>query len=172
MLKSEKTAVVESLSDVFSKANGIYLTDFRGMDVASVTELRGQLRGASASYRVVKNSLARLALDRSGKEMLKEHFVGPTGIVVVSGDALVPAKILSDFAKQTARPEIKGAFLDARMFTAAEVAVLAGLPSKDELLARVVRGVQSPLTGLVACLSGVLRNAAGVLRAVAESKEG
>ena len=172
MLKSEKEAVVESLSDMFSEANGIYLTNYKGMDVASVTELRGRLRAASASYRVVKNTLARLALDRSGNEMLKEFFDGPVGVVIASGDAIVPAKILADFVKETQRPEIRGAYLDARLFTPAEVTALAALPSKDELLTRVVRGVQSPLSGLVGCLSGMFRNAAGVLRAVAESKEG
>jgi large subunit ribosomal protein L10 len=172
MLKSDKVAVVESLADMFSKANGIYLTNYKGMDVASVTELRGRLRDASASYRVVKNTLARLALDRSGNEMLKEFFDGPVGVVIASGDAIVPAKILMDFSKETQRPEIRGAYLDARIFTPDEVVALAALPSKDELLTRVVRGVQSPLSGLVGCLSGMLRNAAGVLRAVAESKEG
>ncbi len=172
MLKSEKEAVVESLSDMFSKANGIYLTNYKGMDVASVTELRERLRAVSASYRVVKNTLARLALERSGKEILKDFFEGPMGVVVASGDAILPAKILADFAEETERPEIRGAYLDARIFTPDEVVALAALPSKDELLTRVVRGVQSPLSGLVGCLSGIIRNAAGVLRAVAESKEG
>jgi len=172
MLKSEKEVVVESLSDMFSKANGIYLTNYRGMDVASVTELRGRLSTASASYRVVKNTLARLALERSGKEILKDFFEGPMGVVIASGDAMLPAKILADFAKETERPEIRGAYLDARLVTSDEVVALAALPSKDELLMRVVRGVQSPLSGLVGCLSGVIQNVAGVLRAVAESKEG
>ena len=171
MVRSEKEAVVESLADVFSKANGIYLTDFRGMDVASVTELRRQLRAASVSYRVVKNTLARLALDRSGKEMLKELFEGPTGIVVTFEDEMAPAKLLVDFAKETERPKIKGAFIAGRLFTPDEVTALAALPPKDELLARMVGGIQAPLTGLVGCLSGMLRNLAGVLQAVAERKE-
>ncbi|OPX25351.1 MAG: 50S ribosomal protein L10 [Candidatus Latescibacteria bacterium 4484_107] len=172
MLKSKKEAVVESLADMFSKAEGFYLTNYKGMDVASITELRERLRTASASYRVVKNTLARLALERSGNEMLKDFFDGPVGVVFASGDAILPAKILADFAKETTRPEIRGAYLDARLFTPDEVVALAALPSKDELLTRAVRGVQSPLSGLVGCLSGMLRNAAGVLRAVAEAKEG
>ena len=171
MLRSDKEAVVESLADVFSKANGIYLTDFTGMDVASVTELRRQLRAASVSYRVVKNTLARLSLDRSGKEMLKEFFQGPTGVAVTVEDEFVPAKVLVDFAREAERPKLKGAFIEGRLFTPEEVTVLAALPAKSELLTGVVRGVQAPISGLVGCLSGMFRNLAGVLQAVAERRE-
>jgi len=168
MVRSEKEAVVEALADVFSSANGIYLTDFTGMDVTSLTELRRQLKASSASYRIVKNTLARLAIDRSGKETLKEFFQGPTGIVVTFAEDTAPAKLLVDFAKETERPKLKGAFIEGRLFTPDEVTALAALPSRNELLARVVSGVQTPLSGLVSCLSGMFRNLAGVLRAVAE----
>jgi len=171
MVRSEKEAVVGSLADMFSGASGIYLTDFTGMDVASVTELRRQLRAASVSYRVVKNTLARLALDRSGKEMLKEFFQGPTGVAVTVEDEFVPAKVLVDFAKEGERPKLKGAFIEGRLFTPEEVTALAALPAKSELLAGVVRGIQTPISGLVGCLSGMFRNLAGVLRAVAERRE-
>ncbi|HID09674.1 MAG TPA: 50S ribosomal protein L10 [Candidatus Latescibacteria bacterium] len=170
MVRSEKEAVVGALADVFSSANGIYLTDFTGMDVTSLTELRRQLKASSASYRIVKNTLARLALDRSGKETLKEFFQGPTGVAVTFEDEVVPAKVLVDFAKETERPKLKGAFIEGRLFTPEEVTALAALPSKNELLVGVVRGIQTPLSGLVGCLSGMFRNLAGVLRAVAECK--
>ena len=114
MTRSEKEAVVGSLSDMFSGASGIYLTDFTGMDVASATELRKQLKGSSVSYRVVKNTLARLALDRSGKEMLKEFFQGPTGVAATVEDLLglsayMEASALAELMREDL--SLSGAFL-------------------------------------------------------------
>ncbi len=170
MPTSEKIDKVEELTAALAGAKAIYLADFTGIDVAKVTGLRNQLREADISYKVVKNRLAKRAAKAAGIEGLSEHFIGPTAIAYSTDDPIAPAKILQDFAEKDGKFTIKTGMLDGKILTAAEVVALAKLPSRDELLSKVVGSIQSPLYGLAAVLSGLLRNLAGVVSAIEEKK--
>jgi large subunit ribosomal protein L10 len=173
MPTSEKIDKVEELKIAISGAKAIYLADFTGIDVAAVTELRNKLRAADVTYHVVKNRLAKRAVEAAGISGLDEHLVGPTAIAYSKEDPLAPAKILQDFADGDKTFAIKAGFMDGQVLSADEVKVLAKLPSREELLSRVVSGVQSPLYGFASVLSGLLRNLVGVVAAIEEKqKEG
>ncbi|HID95434.1 MAG TPA: 50S ribosomal protein L10 [Candidatus Latescibacteria bacterium] len=171
MIREEKRKMVDQLAEIISTAKGIYLTDFTGLDVASITELRRRLKEASASYRVVKNTLARLAVEKAGRVELKEFLDGPTGIVHTRSDPLAPAKCLVELVKRNQRPKIKSGFVEGQILKPIDVMSLAALPSKEELLGQVVCGMAAPLTSLLAVLQELPRRLVGTLDAL-EKRQG
>lgn len=170
MPTAEKTAKVEELAASMAQAKAIYLADFTGADVASVTDLRRKLRDVSTDYQVVKNRLAKLAADASGFGVLKEHLTGPTAIAFAREDPVVPAKVLHKFIADGGKLTIKSGYLEGDLLTEEQVQELAKLPSHEELLGRVVGGVQAPLYGLAAVLAGLLRNLVGAVSAIEQKQ--
>jgi len=132
--------------------------------------LRNKLRDAEVHYQVVKNRLAIRAAEEAGIAGLKEHFTGPTAIAYSNEDPIAPAKILQDFADDGGKMLIKSGYMDGKILAADEVQVIAKLPSRHELLGKVVGSVQSPLYGFSAVLNGLLRGLVGVLSAVEKQK--
>lgn len=172
MARPEKEAAVQELAGIFSTSQALYLTDFTGLDVEQFTRLRRQLRDESVSFRVVKNTLARLAIDQAGLAELRPFLEGPTGIAYTQGEIAVPAKVLMAFAgKAQERPRIKSGFAEGRLLSAEEVKRLAGLPSRETLLSQVLSAVQAPLSRLAGALQGLPRNLAATLAALAEQRE-
>ena len=172
MPKPEKVATVEALRELFASARGIYLTDFRGLDVAAMTELRRRLKASGSGYRVVRNTLARLAAEQAGLPKLAEAFQGPTGVAfTLSEDGVAPARVLRDFVKDFPELTIKTAFVEGRDFPPERVSDLAALPPREELVAKALGGIRAPLAGLIWTLSGVLYRLVVVLDAIAR-KEG
>ncbi|RKY64391.1 MAG: 50S ribosomal protein L10 [Candidatus Latescibacterota bacterium] len=172
MPKPEKVATVEALRELFASARGIYLTDFRGLDVAAMTELRRRLKASGSGYRVVRNTLARLAAEQAGLPKLAEAFQGPTGVAfTLSEDGVAPARVLRDFVKDFPELTIKTAFVEGRAFPPERVSELASLPPREELVAKALGGIRAPLAGLIWTLSGVLYRLVVVLDAIAR-KEG
>ena len=172
MPTAEKAAVVQDLADILKRSKGIYLTDFTGLDVPAFTRLRRRLSEGAVSYRVVKNRLAFLAAKEAGVEGLNEMFRGPTGLVFTENDPIAPARLLSEFARETqGRPKLKVGLVEGRTYVEDELEALALLPSREVLLGQVVTGIQGPLSGLVLCLQGVLQNFVIVLQAIAEKKK-
>lgn len=153
-----------------AETKGFYLADFTGIDVASVTELRNKLRDADVQYQVIKNRLAIRAAEEVGIAGLKEHFSGPTAIAYSTEDPIAPAKILQDFIDDDGKIQIKTGFMDGEVLTADKVEALAKLPSREELLSKVVAGVQSPLYGLSGVLNGLLRGLVGALSAIEKQR--
>jgi len=172
MARPEKEAIVQELASVLSSSRAFFLTDFRGLDVEAFTKLRSLLRDRSASYRVVKNTLAKFAVDQAGLPGLKEFLDGPTGIAYTDGDIVAPAKVLIDFARQTdERPRMKGGFAEGRVLSVDEVKALAELPPRDSLLSQVLSAIQAPFGGLVGALQALPRSLASVLAALAEQRK-
>jgi large subunit ribosomal protein L10 len=173
MPREEKVRIVDELSEIFSQCSVAILTDYRGLTTAELTELRRSLRNSDIRYRVVKNTLARFAAEKAGKNDLVNYFEGPVAIAFGYGEIVVPPRILADYIR-TSRSTltIKGGFAGDRMFTAADVESLATLPSTEVLLARVITGIQSPIYRLINSLSNPLRGLAGVLQARAKQLEG
>lgn len=170
MATAEKEEKIAELKTILTEAKGLYLADFTGIDVEAVTELRNKLRDAEVQYQVVKNRLAIRAAEEAGIPGLKEHLMGPTAIAYSNEDPIAPAKILQDFADDGGKMFIKTGYMDGKILAAAEVTVLAKLPSREELLSKVVGGVQSPLYGFSAVLNGLLRGLVGTLSAIEKQK--
>ena len=170
MPTAEKSATVSDLSQKMSKADAIYLADFSGIDVAAVTQLRRSLREAGVDYQVVKNRLAKLAARDAGLDSLGEYLEGPTAMAFVQDDPLTPAKILQKFIDGGGKLAIKTGVVDGQILTPEAVKQLARLPSRDELIGKVIGSVQAPLYGLSAVLSGLLRGVVVALSAVKDQK--
>jgi len=168
-LEQKKKAVAE-LKDKFDKSKTVILTDYRGLDVAEMTELRRQLRETGVDYKVVKNTLARIAARDLGMEFLDEYLVGPTAIAF-SEDPVAPAKVLCKFADDHQDLELKAGIMDGKLIDIDSIKQLADLPSREVLLAQVLAGMKAPITGLVNVLNGPLRSLVYVLQAVKDKKE-
>jgi len=173
MSKEKKAQIIDALRETLTRCNIGILTDYRGLSTTEMTVLRNKLRESGIEYRVVKNTLARFAMERAGREDLIAFFSGPIAIAFGFGDILEPAKALTDYiATEKVTLSIKGGFLSDAVLTARDVETLAKLPAKEILLARVVGGLQSPITALVNCLASPIRGVIGGLQARIQQLEG
>jgi large subunit ribosomal protein L10 len=169
MKRNEKEQLVADLSDKIKGAKALYYTDFTGLNVKRMTELRRRFRRAGVEYVVIKNTLAARAVTDAG--LGSDRLRGPTG-VVIGTDAVIAAKVLADFAKENEqRPEIKGGVLDGKAIDAAQVKKLALLPSREQLLAELGAGFQAPMAGFVGALNGLLYMFVGALDALKTQRE-
>ncbi len=164
--KAQKQETVTALAGRLQRAPTVYLTDFTGLNVAKVTELRRRLRAAGVEYVVVKNTLARRALDPEMVSALAEHLVGPTALVLAGRDPAGAAKVLTDFAREHEKPSIKIGIVEGKAVSAAQVKRLAMLPSKQELLAQLGGAFQAPMAGWVGAMQGLLQMMVGALEAL------
>ncbi len=173
MSREKKAQTIDRLQDTFSKCSIGILTDYRGLSTPEITVLRRKLRESSVEYKVVKNTLARFAGERAGKDDLVNFFEGPIAIAFGYGDVTEPAKILTDYIRTSkASLSIKGGFLGDRLLTSEDVATLSTLPSREILLAKVLGGMQGPIVTLVGCLTTPIRKITGVLQARIKQLEG
>ncbi len=171
--REKKAQLIDSLQEVFSRCSVAVLTDYRGLTAAEMTELRRKLREANVEYRVVKNTLARFAAERAGKDELVRFFEGPVAIAFGYGDITEPAKALAAYLEDSkVEMTLKGGFLPDRMLSSEEVETLSKLPSREILLARVVGGIQSPISALVSRLSAPMTGLVGVLQSRIKQLEG
>ena len=169
MNRTDKEALVTDLSDKIKTATAFYYTDFTGLNVKRMTELRRRLRKAGVDYVVIKNTLAQRAVQEMGLPV--ERLKGPTG-VVIGRDPVAAAKVLADFAKEfEQKPEVKGGMLDGKSIGVDQVKKLATLPSRQEMLSQLAAGMQSPLAAFAGALNGVLYTFAGALEALRTQRE-
>jgi len=170
-IREKKEAVVSEIKEKLKLAQVAVLTDYRGLTVAEMNELRRKLREANIEYRVIKNTLARLAAKDIGLEGLKDFLEGPTAIAFGTEDPVAPAKIISEYAKDHKALEIKGGVLEGQIVSLEKVKALADLPSKEQLLAQVVSVMQSPIINLVNVLNAPIRDFVMVVDAVRRKRE-
>ncbi len=171
MPKPEKVEAVARLREQLRRARGVVLTDFRGLSVPEMEALRASLRKEGAEYRVVKNTLLGIAASELGIQGLERFLEGPTGIAVGYDDPTTPARVVHEFIRQHRKLEVKGGLAEGKVLDAAGVRALAELPSRDQLLARVVGGLQGPLYGLVGVLVGLQRNLLYALEQIRQKRE-
>ncbi len=173
MSREKKAQIIDSLQEVFSRCSIGVLTDYRGLSASEMTDLRRRLRESGIEYKVVKNTLARFAAERAGKEELLSFFEGPVAIAFGYGDITEPARALANYIETSkASMSIKGGFLPDRLLTSEDVATLSTLPSREILLAKVLGGMQSPISALVSHLTAPMRGIIGVLQARIQQMEG
>jgi large subunit ribosomal protein L10 len=170
--RDEKAAAIEEIAGRLREADTVFATDFRGLTVKELSELRDRLREAETEYTVVKNTLARRAANETGREALLPYLDGPTGLLWVAGDPAVAAKALDTFAQAHAEAiTIKGGLLEGADLPAEGVARLAKLPSREQLVAQLAGGIAAPLTGLAGGLNALLGGFARALGAVHAQRE-
>jgi len=171
MNRTEKESFVSDLRERVSRAPVIYLTDFSGLDVKSITRLRRSLRATGAEYIVVKNRLARLAFEDLELPNIFEEMTGPTGMVLGSDDVVGPAKALTDFAKDNnSKPEFKLGILERKVLRPEQIDRIARLPAREQLLSELAGVMQAPMAMLAAALEGKLQEMAGLLDALKEKR--
>jgi large subunit ribosomal protein L10 len=164
--KTEKKEAIDELHEKFVRAKAAVITGYSGIDVEQITELRSKLRQSKVEYRVVKNTLARKAVEGTGLEPLKDHFIGPIGIALGYDDVVAPAKVLSEFSKKQAKLELKVGVLDGKLLKQADIKALASLPSLNALRGKIIGLLQAPASRMV----GVLAAPAGQLARVMKAK--
>lgn len=166
--KAQKQEMVTALAAQLERSPTVYVTDFTGLDVAKITNLRRRLRAAGVEYVVVKNTLARRALTDAQRAGLEPHLAGPTALVLGGGgaDPTSAAKVLADFAREFQKPAVKVGLVDGKAVTPEQVKRLAALPTKRELLAQLGGMLQAPMAGFAGALNGVLMNMVGALEAL------
>jgi large subunit ribosomal protein L10 len=169
--RPEKEKAVEALHDKFSRARTVLLTDYRGLNMSAMTELRSQLREASVEYRVVKNTLMNRAADGTDMTQLKEHFLGPCALALSYEDPVAPAKVLMKFSEDNAALEVKVGIVEGKFVDASGIKRLAKLPSQEVLLTQLLMLMNAPIANLVMVLGGVLTKFMGVLEAIKQQKE-
>jgi large subunit ribosomal protein L10 len=168
--RERKVAVVEEIRTKLTDADASVLTDYRGLSVGDLAELRASLRTAGAEYKVFKNTLARLAVEEAGLSDLLPLLEGPVAFTFISGDAVVATKALADFARTNDALVLKGGLLGDRVLRAAEVAELATIQPREVLLARLAGGFQAPMTKAAGLFQAFTRNFAYGLSAYIETR--
>ena len=170
MKRAEKEQLVTELRDKLTNSQSLYYTDFTGLNVKRMTELRRRLKRAGVEYVVIKNTLALRAVNESG--LVGETLKGPTGLVV-GKDPVAAARVLTEFAKEFEdKPTVKGGLLQGRKIDNAQLKRLASLPSREQMLADLGAGMQSPTAAFVGALNGLLYMFAGALDALKTQREG
>jgi large subunit ribosomal protein L10 len=170
MKRPEKEKLVAELKEKLNGAKALYYTDFTGLNVKRMTDLRRRLRKANVEYVVIKNTLALRAVNESG--LVAQKLKGQTGLVIAK-DAVAAAKVLADFAKENdQRPAVKGGLLEGKSVNVEQVKKLASMPSREQMLAELGAGLQSPMAAFVGALNGLLYMFAGALDALKTQREG
>ena len=173
---SAKQAVVAQLKEQLESAKGVVLTSYKGLTVAQDTERRRELREAGVSYHVVKNTMLRIAAKEAGIEGIEEHLEGTTAFAFSTEDAVAPAKVICGFIKKNKLEDaevltVKVGMVEGKVIGVDEVKALAALPSREELIAKLLGSMNAPISNTVNVMQGVIRNAVYVLDAIRSQKE-
>jgi len=169
--RTQKQEAVQQLKEMFEKAQGVVVSEFRGLTVAQANTLRRSLEKEGAEHRVVKNTLARLAVEDTPYEGLRDAFVGPTAVSFTFEDPVALAKAVTEFAKDNPVLTVRCGGLPGKPITAAEVEALSRLPGREQLLGQLVGVMAGPIRGLLGVLSGVPRGFVQVLSQIQQQKE-
>lgn len=161
VIREEKVQAVSEIATKLRESKTTVVADYRGLTVAQVTELRKQLREAGIEFKVLKNSLTRLATAQENLTELDQYLLGPNAIAFSNDDVIAPAKVLVEFAKKNDKLEVKGGVIEGKVVGAEDIKALASLPSREGLLSMLLSVLQAPM-----------RNVALAVKAVAEQKEG
>ena len=167
----DKKKIVQDLNERFSKAAVVIVTDYKGLDVAAINDLRRRLRKEEIEYQVVKNSLMVRASQETDVALIKETFKGPSAVAMSYSDPIAPAKVLTEFAKDHGVFEIKVGVMDGKILELNQIKALSALPSREVLLGTFVSVLNLVPTGFVRTIAGIPRSLLNVLQAIKDQKE-
>lgn len=168
--KAFKQEKIEAMKEKFAKAKVAVVTEYKGMTVEEITKLRRNLQKETGDYMVTKNTLAKIAVKGTQFEVLDDALKGPVAIAFGFGDEVAPAKVVTKFIKEAKKGEIIGAALDGKYLDAKETQVLASLPSKEELYAKMLGSINSPASGIVGAMNAVMSGLVRAMDQVAKQK--
>ena len=168
MPTAKKEAAISQLRDRLANSKNLFFTNYTGLTVEEITKLRRELRKDGSTYSVVKNTLFSIAAGDDLAKQIESLMAGPTGVVFAGSDPVAPAKAIKTFSDDVKTLEVKAAYIDGTLVGSAQVNVLAALPPKDQLIAKMIGSLASPLRGLVTVLSG---NTSGLVRALNALRE-
>lgn len=170
--RDERIETIAVLEKEFTGATGIYMTDFTNINVEKLTKFRADMRNSGGKYVIVKNTLARLALEKCGLNDLIPYMSGPIGVAITKEEAIGPAKVIKNFKKSSKNLlEVKIAYVDGTVFSAKETEKLADLPSREVLLSQLLSCLSIPMANFVGTLTSILTRFVGTLEAVKNRKE-
>jgi len=169
--REQKAEAISEFTEGIGSATNAFVLDFKGITVPQVTELRKQVRESGSEYVVIKNTLALIAVKDTPLTKLSGHFTGMTAVAYNTTDAVALAKVLTKFAKDVPAVQFKGAMLAGQVVAATEVQNIANLPSREELVSKLLYLLQSPIRGLATVLAANIRNLAVVIDQVRQQKE-
>ena len=171
MNKSDKELAVTKLQEKIAKAQGMFFTDFAGINVEHMTELRREFRKSGIEYKVVKNTLAKIALKNvSGYDKVYDKLVGPTGIAFAYNDPAAPAKIIQKFKEKNEKFGVKACVIEKMVYDGSKLKELASMPSRAEIIASILGSLNSPISGIIGTINAVMRDVVGVLDAIEKKK--
>lgn len=170
MARPEKVAEVQAIAERLEQAQSIVLANYSGLTVGQMTQFRRNCRANSVECRVVKNRLARIAAEKVGAGVLRDALKGPTAIVFGAASQVDPARLVVEFAKDNDKMLIKGGYVDGQLLDAQQVVALSQIPSREELLAKMMGSISSPARGLACTVNGVAAALARVIDAAAKAK--
>ena len=171
MKRSDKEQIIAEVTEQFSKAKSLYFADFTGITVEQINELRREFTKANIDYRVVKNTLARKALENvSGYDKVYDKLAGPTAIAIGYDDPVAPAKIIKKFREKHNKLDVKVCVLEHTVFEGSKLDDLAKLPTRNELIAGILGSIQSPISGVVGAIAAVMRDLVSVIDAIEKKK--
>jgi len=170
MNRTEKEQIVAELAQRLGEIKAAFIADYRGINVEQVTQMRRELVAAGVDYRVVKNSLLKLASKDTPAAELEKFCAGPTAIAMAGEDVVAPAKILTKYADTIPAFELKAGVLDGKLINVEEIKALSKLPSREELLAKALASMNAPVSNFVGTIAAIPRSLVQVLSAIAQSK--
>lgn len=171
MNRTQKQEQVDYVAEKIQKAKSIIFADYRGLNVAEITELRHKLKKADSTIKVVKNRLVKRAVEKAKVEGLDKFLMGPTAMASSDVDPVLPAKILVDFAKNHEPLEIKVGYMDGKVLDVGTIRHLASLPSREVLYSHMLGSLMAPVTNFTMCLAALPRQLVTVVNAIKEKKE-
>lgn len=166
-----KQPIVQEISDQIKEAKSVVLVDYRGLTVEQDTELRKQLREAGVSYKVYKNTMMRFAFKGTDFESLDAHLEGPSAMALSTTDATAPARVLAKFAKTAPALELKGGVVEGTYYDEKGITAIAAVPSREELLSKLLGSIQSPITNLARVLNQIAEQGGATAAPAAEATE-
>lgn len=171
MNRNEKTEVISEVKEMIENASAIYLTDYSGINVEDVNQLRNKFRNEGVKYIVYKNTLFKRALHECGKyDKLADHLIGMTSFAFASENPVAPAKIIKKYFDDNKKLSLKACYIEDEYFGGDQLVALAALPSKEELIAGILASLDSPASGIVGSINAVMRDLVSVIDEVAKTK--
>jgi len=171
MNSNEKTEIVSKVKEMMENSSAVFLTDYNGVNVEDINDLRNQFRDEGVTYKVFKNTLVKRALEESGKyEKLADHLVGMTGFAFSDENPVAPAKIIKKYFDKNKKLLLKACYIENEYYDGNSLDTLASLPSKNDLVASIIGSINAPASGIVGAINAVMRDLVSVVDEVAKTK--
>lgn len=171
MKRTEKEQIIAEVAEIAGRAQGMFFTDFSGLTVEQATELRRELRKSGITYKVVKNTLIRKALEKvGGYDRVFDRLAGPTGVAFAFADPAAPAKIIQKFSEKHKKLSLKVCVIEHEVFDGSQLDVVARIPSRAEMIAAILGSIQSPLAGVPSTVHAVMRELVSVIDEIGKKK--